>query len=320
MALGDPVIVKDKVSPSRFNAKTIHWGTDALLTSITPTSCMVVIPTTTGGSFIKDVPRFRNADNTSWKDLGMSTHTHNGTSAQQGGNYLDILRENFGRYLIIDRLHASPGDWSTKFAGTGSLWAQEDGITAMSRNKLTSGTTTNAMAEIFLGGPGMDFGAVSRLIGLVEFLQDTSVLGRMGIGCEDVNLANSATKKYGFEVCDNAVEGKFHLIFSSDGVARTTTGSTYAILQTTRRGISLLHTPNVNVKMTVNGDDANAVKKPTNVPSSGNIVTDNASVFAVIKAGILSKTTSAREFRIQGVKFVGSENETMFNQSPVDSS
>lgn len=320
MALGDPVIVKDKVSPSRFNAKTIHWGSDVLLTSITPTACMVVIPTTTGGQFIKNVPRFRDADNQAWRDLGMSTHTHNGTTAQSGGKLIDILRENFGNYLVIDKLHASPGEWSTKLAGTGSVWAQEDGITAMSRNKLTSGTTVNAMAEILLGGPNIDFGAVSRLLGIVEFLEDTSMLARMGIACEDVNLANSATKKYGFEVCDNAVEGKFHLIFSSDGVARTTTGSTYAILQTTRRGISLLHTPNVNVKMTVNGDDANAVKKPTNVPSSGNIVTDNASTFAVIKAGILSKITSARQFRIQGVKWVGMKNDGLINQSPVDSS
>jgi hypothetical protein len=194
MALGDPVVVKDKVSPSRFNAKTIHWGTDTVLTALSPTPCMVVIPTTTGGAFIKNVPRFRDADNQAWRDLGMLVHSHNSTSVQAGGLYRNILLDNFGQYIIIDKLFASPGEWSTKFAGTGSTWAQEDGLSAVTRNKLTSGTTTNAMAMIFLGGVNMDFGSVSRMIGRGEFLQDTSMLARMGLGGEDVNRANSATE------------------------------------------------------------------------------------------------------------------------------
>jgi hypothetical protein len=321
MALGDLFVVKNKVSPSRLNAKTIHWSDATTLSNIPTTPCMVVIPTTTGSGFIKNQPRFRDADNLAWLILGMSSHKHDGTSDIQGGSMMEMYHANFGNNLIVDKMVTCAADWATKVSSGSSV---TDDLLAggMSRLKLLTSATANGYAMVMLYGITPDFGMPSRLSAVLNFIEDTSILGRIGVGAEDVNIANIITgKKYGVEVCDNAVEGKFVLIFSSDAISRTTTGSAFPIIAGSRKGYSLLHTPSVNIKMTVNGDDAAAVKKPSQIPSSGTLTMDATDTGAVLKAGVLGKAASAaRTMRISGVKFQATVNDVLWKQSPVDSS
>jgi hypothetical protein len=320
MALGDLVVVKDKVSPSRFNAKTITWTDATTLSNIPTTPCMVVIPTTTGSGFVKNIPRFRDADNQSWLNLGMVAHTHNAETDLAGGSAYNIAMSNIGDFVDENQMLMSAGRWASKFSA-GSSVADELTVNGMSKFRLLTAAAINAYAMAMMYGVTTDFGFASRMQQILHFLEDTSILARIGVNAEDVNIANIVTtKKYGLEVCDNAVEGKFFLIFSCDGVSRTTTGSAYPIVAGARQGYSLLHTPNVNIKLTVNEDDANAVKKPAQIPSSGNAVQDPTDTGALIKAGVLAKAAAARNMKIGAFRYIAKVNDTKWGQSPLNSS
>jgi hypothetical protein len=319
LALGDPVIVKDRVSPSRFNAKTYHWSDATTLHNMATTPCMIVIPTTTGFEFTKDQPKIRSADNDAWLNLGMNVHTHDGPTDNQGGDFSNVLMDNIGRHYSIDRMALNATSFAQKVGGTGSTVTDDLLLGSRSRVLLTAGTTTNAYAHIMLYGVELDWGHPSRFIQICEFSHDTTILARAGMGAEDVHIANTINKKYGTEVCDNAVEGKFYLLFSSDGVSRTTSGSTTAILPGSPKGAHIIHQPSLNVKLTLDGVETipPMVVKGSNIPSSGGYTADATDTQAVYKSGVLAKAASAsRSMRVAGMKYVGLPNSVRWFQSP----
>lgn len=318
MALGDPVIVKDRISPSRFNAKTYHWSDATTLHNMATTPCMIVIPTSTGFEFTINQPRFRNATNDGWINLGQSKHSHNANDDMSGGDFAEVLLDNIGRAYEMDRMGINAAQFAQKLAGTGSS-ITDDYSSTRSRVKFLAGTTLNASAigEIF--GAEIDWGNPSRMIAIVQCLEDTSMLARVGCNPENVSIANHATKKYGWEVCDNATEGKFYLVFSADGVSRTTSGGTTPIIAGTPTGVHLLHQPSINVKMSIDGVETipPMVVKGSNIPSSGGSAGTTGDDMAPWKAGVLAKAASAsRTLLLSALKYAGRPNSLRWFQSP----
>lgn len=300
---------EDNVSAARMNAKTVWIGTGAQLSGLSPTYAgQIAVSTTTESGFLIDTVYHRDSTDSQWLFLSMSKHTHNADTHPSGGLYGYIVHDNLADLYLLDYGNAKKENFHSIIGGAASVI--NDVTASTGKVILNTGTTANDYAQIVDYGIKFGFGRKSRLAVKMGFDSTTNLIVRVGVAGEDVNGANTTTRKYGIEGCDSS--GTNWVMFSANGSTRSGTVTTNTALfngyDTTGRHYRLDHTPNVDVKFYDNGSNCGAnCTKSSFVPNDGDTGTD-----FVLRLGAKTTNTTAKRLALWGLKLVGKINDSVW--------
>lgn len=308
--IGNAWFGEDNMSAARLNAKTIWIGTGTQLSNLSPTFAgQVAISTTTASGFTADTAYFRNSTNDGWLFLSMSKHTHNADTHLAGGWFTNIIYDNFMDSYTLDYTNAKKENFHSILGGAGSV--QNDVTASTGKLIIDSSTTANDYAQIVDHGTKFGFGRKSRFAVKMGLNGETNLITRISVAGEDVNGANTTTRKYGIEGCDST--GLSWVMFSANGTTRSGTVTTNAALNsgfnTTGQNYRLDHTPNVDIKFYENGTNCGANCTITAVggfiPNDGDTGSDY-----VLRLGVKTTNTTSKKIAVWSVKLAGKVNDT----------
>jgi|SRR5262245_13498290 len=290
----------DTGSGAKLNAKGFHGLTGAQIAAIPAalkTPGLEVWCTADGSGFALDKKYNLKTDLSSFVMAGLTEHTH--ISSLTGGDWLDTIVANMGRILDINKIGFRKASyWET--TGSSGVVTDDSGNGWI---QLSSSATSGGNATLADGNVKMDFAQRSRFQTKLKMLPSadtgTSYVGKFGVRAEAITSTNDAVNKYGFEGC--SASGTTYLIYSADGTTRTTSGTTYTILNNLDSFVAI-HSPGVNIQAQM-GTNA-VVTKTSNVPATG--TTGDADLFRI---GIKNSAAETKRIQFYGYRLAGYIND-----------
>jgi hypothetical protein len=299
---GGYFVSEDFFSPARFNKKTVTQLSGAEISTLSPTYAnQIVVCNASGSGYSVNTAYIRTAANDSWLPLSSGKHTHDTDSDSTGGLLANILMANMKQVYWLNYVNPSVGEFSQDAAAGGSCTND----TSNGRIGLTTGTTSNAYANISKHGVCMSFASPSRFMIKSYATHNTYIFARMGVAMEMANASTDTLRKYGIEACDNTGVARTIDVVSSDGTTRSVTTTTEDISQASARHYRLDQTPGDSVKFYVNG--ALSATKTSNIPTTSRTAgTYNAT------AGVKTTNGTSKSLYVYGVSLVGTISDSVW--------
>jgi hypothetical protein len=285
--LGKPfsTIAQNDVSDARLDAKTFMIDTSLNIFNFPKIPGQPFIPRDTGNGFVKNQPCFLSVDGDVIIPFGLKKHTHSHDTDIDGGLQIETFLANIGNLDIYLGNTYNINNWIPQVSGAGA--AVTEGATN-TMVELTTGTALNGYANVNRKGNPIDFSKKSAFVARFEY-EDTiaNYLFREGINAERVDLANDPTQRsYGIEGC--SAQSNYQC-WSSDGTARSTTSTIYAVDSVDNTWMAQHNPASPNIIYTKNVDfGANQVTKTSDIPVSGIGATANY-FSAGIKSTLISQ-------------------------------
>lgn len=309
-SIGNAWVGEDNISAARMNAKTVWIGTGTQLAALSPTFAgQIAVSTTTASGFTGDTAYFRNAANDTWLFLSMSKHTHSTDTHLSGGLYTDIRYANFLDAYTLDYKNAKKEDFHSILGGSGTV--TNDVSSSSGKVIIDTGIVANDYAQIVDYGVKFGFGRKSRFAVKMGLNGETNLITRIGIAGEDINGANTTTRKYGIEGCDST--GINWVMFSANGTTRSGTVTTNTGLNsgfdTTGQNYRLDHTPNVDIKFYANGTNCGA---NCTISAAGGFIPNDGDTGSdyVLRLGVKTTNTTGKKIALWGCQLEGKINDS----------
>ena len=259
------------LSPAKINAKSFSIGTCEYINSLNlstmnPGKPFRTIGTIENGGLKPDRTYFLSADGSHLIPDSGIFHLHNSDATDDGGLYRKVRLANFNSWVNFDAIFPRAGMFKVITQGTSSAADAQDSLT------LTTGTATGDFIQIRAQGGTLDLSKQSAFAIYGFSGYNTKITVKMGVGMENVNVQEGLDRRYGLEACDTAGTPRQYSIVSSNGIGWDADPTTEEILQTTGKGLTVIHNPNVSVNLSRYAGSLETVSvKTTNVPNSGTV-------------------------------------------------
>lgn len=298
------------LSPAKINAKTFAIGTPQYINSldlstINPGKAFRTVGTVANGGLKPDRTYFLSADGSHLIPDSGIFHLHNSDNTDDGGYYRKIRLANFNNWVNFDMLFPRAGAFKQITQGTSNAADTQDNLA------LTTGTATGDFIHIRAQGGTLDLSKQSAFALYAYTTVNTKITVKLGIGMENVNVQEGLDKRYGLEACDTAGTPRQYSIVSSNGVGWDADPTTEEILQSSAKGLTIIHNPNVSVNLSryISGLETVSVKT-TNVPNSGALAGGK-----VVSCGFKTNESVQKFYYIYSMKLEGGMPDQYF--SPV---
>jgi hypothetical protein len=259
------------LSPAKINAKSFAIGTcdyinSLNLSTLNPGKPFRTIGDVASGGLKPDRTYFLSADGTHLVPDSGIFHLHNSDATDDGGLYRKIRLANFNNWINFDMAFPRSAAFKIISQGTSNAADTQDNLT------LTTGVVTGDYIHIRSQGGTLDLSKQSAFAINGYTPSNTKITIKMGIGMENVNVQEPIDKRYGLEACDTGGTPRQYSVVSANGISWDADPTTEEILQTSQKGLTLIHNPNVSVNFSRYISNLETVSvKTTNVPNSGSI-------------------------------------------------
>jgi len=295
MSLGNEWDNATPASAVKLNGMTVTYGTGTYLAALDKTKHKLVVCTSTSGGLTVDHVYLASADGTTWLDLsGIVDHTHTATTGD-GGRYSEILLSNPKVFdLVLTKTDdLKKAQWIETVTGTGTIEDATDGTTGERSIRLRPNGTSGSEAQISYPHIQASFGGRALFISKLRIETATNLAFHIGVGADDITAADSNTIKIQTEVC--TVTNNNFWLRTANGSANSASDSGVAI-GTSRTGIKMIfHPATPECQLLIN--DANALIKTTNIPTSGATADNN-----LIKVSLKNSTAADRPMHFYGAR------------------
>jgi hypothetical protein len=296
---------KSRLSQLIANTKMFTVDTATVLGTLPKKPGTPMIPTTTGGVFVKDKPVFYSAnDDGSIVPFGMKKHYHDNDLDDNGGIYSEMVIRNAGLMVPWYGYQYSLSDFFEEKTGTGA------GATLVTTSTtcaidLVAGTSANGYDNLRTSSGQYRLNEQSVLEMKIQYNGAglfTNYIWRAGVNAEMINLTNDPTAvSYGIEACPADAKA---LVWSSDGAGARSTLPTVFNNDETAHIWLLKHDPSIPIIRVSRDTDftpANVTDKSTEIPVSGTTATGK-----MFSMGVKATTASAsKKITFRGANFIG---------------
>ena len=298
------------LSPAKINAKSFAIGTCEYINSlnlatINPGKPFRTIGTVPNGGLKPDRTYFLASDGSHLIPDSGIFHLHNSDLSDDGGLYRKIRLANFASWVNFDMVFPRAAAFKSLSQGTSNAADNQDNLV------LTTGATTGDYIHIRAQGGTIDLSKQSAFAINGYTTVNTRLTVKLGVGMENVNVQEGLDRRYGLEACDTAGTARQYSIVSSNGVGWDADPTTEEILQSSNKGLTVIHNPNVSVNLSryVGGLETVSVKT-TNVPNTGALTGGK-----VVSCGFKTNESTQKMYFIHALKLEGSLPDQYF--SPV---
>jgi len=279
--LTDP---NEPLSPWRADAKMVFWGTGAQILAIPSISeVRFAICTQTGSGFIVNTAYVRSADKTQWLPV-FDKHLHDADTAAAGGKLAAVFIANQGKLKKFQRWQTSQWRGNTKHASSPAPTQQNLNNTFYT--DISTSTTDESYNNIWdSDGLKMDLTKPIACSVKAQFSHASEIVGRFGSGVEDAQNSVAFGNKVWWEFCDLHGTKVMGGVGNSLGVTVQATAADVVPSPNRARGFRYDYTP-IN-QVFFSDSDGGSLTITSNIPSSGQIASDNT-----FKMGVITKNAS----------------------------
>ncbi len=282
-------------SSPKLNAMTIvaYSGTEISALSSTAVDGQVVYCHTSGSNYIRGHWYGWDAvlNGGSWVDLVELPSTYN--------FFADTKIADAG--MVIDRRSATKEMYYNNASGTGAAVSNVMTDNSLQYINLDTGTTSTGHAELYAGGPNLDFGKSALL--KVKFKTSTGAvtgqINKLGVNIDLAGTGPATRRNFGIEWCDGDTDFQIH---SGDGTSQSNFDTNIPVTTDSTWEASIFFEPGSKVRVIFDdGTTATEKEKSTFIPSSG-ISTEDG----IMKLSISNNAgnTTSRNLKIRAAYLV----------------
>lgn len=274
----------EPISPWRIDAKSVFWGTGAQILAIPSTSeIRVAICTSTGSGFIINTMYIRSADKTQWIPV-FDKHLHNADTSAAGGKLAAIYIANQGK------VKKAMWSKSTDFRGASKHASSPAAAPVEANNSfytdISTSTTDESYSNIYTSDSlKADWTKPISMSVKAQFSHAAEIVARFGTNIEHAQNSVAFNDKVWWEFCDAHGTKVMGGSGNTLGITVQATAADVVPSPNRARGFRYDYTP-IN-QVFFSDSDGGSLTITTNIPSSGQVPSDN-----LFKMGVITKNAS----------------------------
>jgi len=290
---------------SRQNITGVIRNLGTYLATLNKSEFTLVVANDTSGGYTKDHVYLFAQDGVTKIDLS-ATQNHTHTGANDGGTLKELFTSN-PKFMVLQLTKTQDllkANWIQAVSGTGTI---EDFTSGAGERaiRLRPNATSASKAQVSYPHIQMGFANIAMFQSKLLIETASSLALHTGVACDDIDAADSNTRKLQAEVCTTTNNNWW--LRTADNSGNTASDTTIAI-STNRVSVKIIHLPTLGTPETdLYIDTGTVLQKTSNIP-----VSSNTSDLNILKHSIKNSTGADRPLQMLGCRLTYEINDEWF--------